>query len=275
MAKPQGPLAFLKKIDHQLCANFKRTNCRGKSQKPFVAKPKVKVEKRVPEPKLVPQPFPPEPVTEQPPPAPGSLVTPRQKPSVDVSPAQSSDTPCLQGLKSKKVDFMSVPQPAGLPGCSVHDPVKINGTTVNGVHLQFPDQPILNCGFAMQFVTWLQEQGGPAATAKEGFALTKFYTGPGYQCRGRNGDVSSKISEHGYGNAVDVERIAFSDGQVFMVHDAPDPSSKAYETLRAIRASACTRFTTVLGPGSNEAHREHFHFDLGTHGKSGTYKICE
>jgi hypothetical protein len=31
----------------------------------------------------------------------------------------------------------------------------------------------------------------------------------------------------------------------------------------------------VLGPGSNAAHESHFHFDLGKHGNSGNYRICE
>ena len=45
--------------------------------------------------------------------------------------------------------------------------------------------------------------------------------------------------------------------------------------LMALRVSACGYFTTVLGPGANAAHAEHYHFDLGMHGKSGSYRICE
>jgi hypothetical protein len=45
--------------------------------------------------------------------------------------------------------------------------------------------------------------------------------------------------------------------------------------MRALRISGCGYFTTVLGPGANAAHAEHFHFDLGIHGKSGNYRICE
>jgi hypothetical protein len=42
-----------------------------------------------------------------------------------------------------------------------------------------------------------------------------------------------------------------------------------------LRTSACGYFTTVLGPGSNEAHKNHFHFDLALHGRSDNYRICE
>ncbi len=187
----------------------------------------------------------------------------------------SGNATCSDLLKAKHVDFESVGQPPGLPACVVLQPVQLKSVLLNGAILQLPDHPILNCEFALQFVSWLQDLGGPAAVENEGSALTHLYTGPGFVCRGRNGDISAKISEHGFGNAVDVERLQFGDGLKVLVHDAPDVTSPGYEVLNAIRASACTRFTTVLGPGSNAAHREHFHFDSGVHGKSGIYRICE
>ena len=40
-----------------------------------------------------------------------------------------------------------------------------------------------------------------------------------------------------------------------------------------IRASACTRFSTVLGPGSDGYHEEHIHLDLAE--RRNNYKLCE
>ncbi len=40
-----------------------------------------------------------------------------------------------------------------------------------------------------------------------------------------------------------------------------------------IQASACARFSTVLGPGSDGAHEEHIHLDLAE--RRNNYKICE
>lgn len=189
--------------------------------------------------------------------------------------SQGSSATCFDELKAKHVDFDLVAQPQGSPACVVVQPVQLKSVLINGTNLKLPDHPILNCAFALNFVSWLQDLGGPAALEKEGSALTHFYTGPGFECRGRNGDVSAKMSEHAFGNAVDVERLRFGDGLSVLVHDAPDTTAPGYDVLKAIRASACTRFTTVLGPGSNDAHREHFHFDSGVHGKTGTYRICE
>jgi hypothetical protein len=292
-AATNGVVEFLHKIDRQLCANFKSVKCKqGKRQKAVSTKSKQKIEKPITVPKSADTSAIPKPSLKPELPAPHRVaaVVPRMKP-VKAAPAATVTKPiklpektveklpanaaCFAALKVMGVDFEPVAPPSGGPSCIVTQPVLLKSVHMSGVDLQMPDHPILNCAFALHFLSWLQELGGPAASAKEGFALTQFYTGPGYVCRGRNGDISSKISEHGSGNAVDVERMKFSDGQVFEVHDALNPLSKAYETLKAIRASACTRFTTVLGPGSNAAHREHFHFDLGTHGKSGTYRICE
>jgi hypothetical protein len=45
--------------------------------------------------------------------------------------------------------------------------------------------------------------------------------------------------------------------------------------LVSVHKSACGLFTTVLGPDANAAHHDHFHFDLGCHGKDCKYLICE
>jgi hypothetical protein len=42
-----------------------------------------------------------------------------------------------------------------------------------------------------------------------------------------------------------------------------------------MRRAACGWFTTVLGPGADAAHAEHFHFDIARHGNSDFYRICE
>jgi hypothetical protein len=97
--------------------------------------------------------------------------------------------------------------------------------------------------------------------------VDRISTGPGFECRGRNGDGSAKVSEHGYGNAVDITTIHLRNGKVLNVADST--------LLHGVRASACGYFTTVLGPGANAAHASHFHFDMGVHGKSGNYRICQ
>ena len=50
-----------------------------------------------------------------------------------------------------------------------------------------------------------------------GSTVAKFYTGPGYECRGRNGARCGKISEHGFGNAIDIERLQLDNGKLIIV----------------------------------------------------------
>lgn len=185
------------------------------------------------------------------------------------------DGQCRDALRALGISFETPATSVNSGLCTVADPVKLSSFSAGGETIAFPDGPVLNCSFALRFGEWLKAEGAPIAKRTANSALDKFYTGPGFQCRGRNGDGSGKISEHGYGNAVDITFVKLKDGRTFQVKDALDPILPAYHMLAEFRASGCKYFSTVLGPGTNAAHAEHFHFDLGKHGKSGTYRICQ
>ena len=147
------------------------------------------------------------------------------------------------------------------------NPVNLLSVTIKEETIGFPEAPLFNCKFALQFSKWLSESGAPILAAQMNSPVEKISTGPGFECRGRNGDGTAKISEHGYGNAVDLTTFRLRNGKTLNVGDSA--------LLPGVRASACGYFTTVLGPGSNAAHATHLHFDMGVHGKSGNYRICE
>lgn len=44
--------------------------------------------------------------------------------------------------------------------------------------------------------------------------------------------------------------------------DVPEPTSPEAIFLHGVHRAACSYFGTVLGPEANDAHRDHFHFDL-------------
>ncbi len=159
--------------------------------------------------------------------------------------------------------------------CHVQNPVNLHSIKAQQNLVKLPEGPLLNCKFALQFSKWLSESGAPILAAQMGTPLEKISTGPGFECRGRNGDSSAKISEHGFGNAIDITTLRMHGGKIINVLDAIDPNAESYAILHGLRASACGYFTTVLGPGTNAAHEKHFHFDLGVHGKSENYRICE
>jgi hypothetical protein len=56
--------------------------------------------------------------------------------------------------------------------------------------------------------------------------------------------------------------------------DAPvQPLAPEAAFLRRLHAGACGTFRTVLGPDANEAHRDHFHFDLAARKRNAA--LCE
>ena len=90
-----------------------------------------------------------------------------------------------------------------------------------------------------------------------------------YECRPRNRVPGAKISEHGRGNALDVGSIKLGNGGLFKLTD-PLVSKPFREGMRT---SACARFNTVLGPGSDGYHNDHIHLDLAA--RSHNYRICQ
>jgi len=219
-------------------------------------------------------------VTAAPDVAPGSAPPPAAPQDKVASIAPPTAVPalsgeCEQGLRNSKVQFEPVAAPFGDANCPVDDPVRLHAIATPSGLVNLPEGPVFNCRFARQFAMWISETGSAVVLAQTSRRLDKVATGPGYDCRHRNGDSSGKMSEHAAGDAVDITTLTLAGGTTIRMADAIDPASPSYAVLRALRTTACGYFTTVLGPGANEAHKEHYHLDLGVHGKSGNYRICE
>ena len=189
--------------------------------------------------------------------------------------AVPEDPACMSQLKKAGAQFEAAAAPADGPNCRVALPVTLQSVETAAGRITLPERPLLNCAFALQFSLWLADAAAPGVAAKEKNRLAKVATGPGYDCRGRNGDIGAKLSEHAAGNAVDITTLTLDDGKTIQIADAGSESTASYQMLRGLRTTACGYFSTVLGPGANAAHASHFHFDLGRHGKSASYRICE
>ena len=250
--------------------------------KPAPVKPRAKPEpsKTEPEAKQIePQPKQAEPEPKQ------AIVTPVKPVAKPPEPAEPSPqagpppadngTACRADLERLGADIEMVPQLVADQACQISNPVAIKSLKIRGGAVALPGKPVLNCAFARQFVTWLGDVAAPVVAGHEDSALAAVSTGPGFQCRGRNGDASAKMSEHATGNAIDIDAIVLAGKKRIDIVSVADAANPAYRLLMALRISACGYFTTVLGPGSNAAHATHYHFDLGIHGKSGNYRICE
>jgi hypothetical protein len=194
---------------------------------------------------------------------------------IPVAPESGAEGDCLKALAALGTTFVPVAQPSAKPECHVTNPVRLVSVDVEGSKVKLADEPTLNCTFALKFAGWIQSQAVPLTYSELNAPLARISTGPGFDCRGRNGDSAAKMSEHAAGNAVDIENIQTINSAKIVVKDALDPATSGFGLLKLLRASACKDFTTVLGPGANPAHAEHFHFDLEKRKAAGTYQICQ
>src|ERR1700674_1289131 len=83
-----------------------------------------------------------------------------------------------------------------------------------------------------------------------------------YSCRSMVGAGTSHISEHAFGNALDVAGFVFSDGRKITVQDGWYGSPEEQGFLHDVQLYACETFSTVLAPGYNATHYDHLHVDL-------------
>jgi hypothetical protein len=77
------------------------------------------------------------------------------------------------------------------------------------------------------------------------------------------------MSEHAFGNALDIASFTLSNGAVIEI--GPLPPERQARFLMAVRKAACGPFKTVLGPGSDPDHSLHFHLDLEPRRNGGTF----
>ena len=94
-----------------------------------------------------------------------------------------------------------------------------------------------------------------------------------YSCRGMNGQVGARISEHAFGNALDIAAFVLADGKRITIKGGWQGSAEEQGFLRDVQAAACDQFTTVLAPGSNRYHYDHIHVDLMR--RASGRRICQ
>ncbi|MBI3436025.1 MAG: extensin family protein [Proteobacteria bacterium] len=130
----------------------------------------------------------------------------------------------------------------------------------------------LACPLVSTLDRWLIEAVQPAAQKWFGQPVAGIKQISAYSCRGMNGNPRARISEHAFGNALDIASFTLADGRIVTVKDGWRGRPQEQGFLRDIQAAACERFATVLAPGSNVYHYDHIHLDLMR--RSGTRQIC-
>jgi hypothetical protein len=120
----------------------------------------------------------------------------------------------------------------------------------------------LACPIVSALDRWLADSVQPAAQRWFGARVVEIKQISAYSCRGMNGNPNAHISEHAFGNALDIASFTLADGRRITVKDGWRGMAEEQGFLRDIQAAACERFNTVLAPGSNRFHYDHIHVDL-------------
>ena len=133
----------------------------------------------------------------------------------------------------------------------------------------------LTCPMYSAVDRWLEQVVQPAAMARFGQHVVELRIMGTYSCRRmNNGSGTARFSEHAYANAIDVGGFRLADGSIITVLKGWKGGLEEQNFLREVHAGACRGFATVLGPGADAFHYDHFHMDLARHGRSGNRSIC-
>ncbi|MCA0406943.1 MAG: extensin family protein [Proteobacteria bacterium] len=132
----------------------------------------------------------------------------------------------------------------------------------------------LGCPMVAWTEDWIAGAVQPAALAWFGQGVRELRAGS-YACRRRNHNPNARLSEHSYGNALDIMAFVLNDGNVVTVKGGWRGTEQEQGFLRDVFFEACQRFKTVLGPGSDALHYDHFHLDLAHHDAQGKRRYCK
>jgi hypothetical protein len=193
----------------------------------------------------------------------------REAAGPDFNTAEVTSNPTTCDYRVAKIAVIApIPRLIGPGECGGRDMVALEAVWLaDGAHVEIKPAPVLTCEMAGTFASWLREDVAPRMT-KLASELHSVENYDDYECRPRNRVIGGKPSNHGNGIAIDVRSFTLTDGRVLGLTDVT--VSKGLRLF--LRASACQRFSTVLGPGA-PYHDGHIHLDAAQryHG----YRICQ
>jgi hypothetical protein len=203
-----------------------------------------------------------------------ATVEPQSKPEpvLTIQPEDEKEyAACLAALNQIGAVFKEEARIDDGKGCGIDKPLTLQ-TVLPGIALK--PEGKMRCETALELARWTKDAVLPAAKVAleaEG-ELTTINQASSYICRLRNNAATGKISEHARGNAIDIASFTFKSGKSIEIQPRDEDSTLAGAFQRAVTATGCLYFETVLDPGSDEAHENHLHFDVIE--RKGGYRYC-
>lgn len=178
-----------------------------------------------------------------------------------------SEVECRRELKRLGVAYRNLApiDDGGL--CRIDYPVEVSGLS-GGIKME--PAATLNCQMAAAFARWTKKELAPSARMRYLSGIGTIRQGSSYSCRRIRG--TSVASEHSKGSALDVMSITLKNGKDIDVRRPGFFAFRQKSLLNKVRAEGCDYFTTVLGPGYDADHKDHFHFDIKD--RNNGYRAC-
>ena len=190
---------------------------------------------------------------------------------VPYDPAPDANTPRTSQPYPQQPQQQPYPQQSYPPAEQV--PLGPERTSVTGSAVAVHPTATLACPIVSALDTWIASGVQPAAMKWFGVQVAEIRQISAYSCRGMNGQRGARISEHAFGNALDIAAFTLADGRRVVVKDGWRGAPEEQGFLRDVQGAACQHFSTVLAPGSNAYHYDHIHVDLMR--RSSARVICQ
>jgi hypothetical protein len=180
---------------------------------------------------------------------------------------------CLaSGLVHEARPFVTVASTLGGPSaCGAIRPFRV--TAASHGSMAFQPAALVRCPMVHAIDYWAERVVAPAARRHLRTSVVEIKVAGSYSCRPMNSVDGAVLSEHGHANAIDVAGFVLADGHTVSVRSWWTASLPERNFLREVRQGSCAVFTTVLGPGYDRLHADHFHLDLARHRDDG--RICK
>jgi Extensin-like protein C-terminus len=172
--------------------------------------------------------------------------------------------------------IVAAPEIDGPGICGMTRPLKVSALDNGAIAV---DKVLtIDCPMIPALEAWLNGIVEPDAQTRFGERVATVDVFGAYSCRPIDNIAGDRLSEHAFGNAVDVAGFTLADGRkIDFVHDWKNAGTQEAAFLHEAHAGACRYFTTVLGPGADVFHYNHIHLDLANHGRTdtGPRRICK
>ena len=123
--------------------------------------------------------------------------------------------------------------------CGIDYPLKVSA--FDGGSIAVGPSAMLGCPITEAVEAWLRESVQPAAIAWFGSPVVEIREISNYSCRSRNNVRGARLSEHAFGNALDVAAFKLDNGRVVTVKAGWRGAADEQGFLRETAATACQR----------------------------------